>query len=113
MKSHVTVPQLNGMYEGDRSRKQMLVDHGFRLPSCLDNRPLKYPEFTQMIKQKIYVSATPAPYEVKEAQGRVIEQIIRPLIRRLRSGRPRGRWTIFCKKSKSALIKVNARWSRH
>jgi excinuclease ABC subunit B len=76
--SHVTIPQLNGMYEGDRSRKQMLVDHGFRLPSCLDNRPLRYSEFTKMVHQKIYVSATPAPYEVKEAQGRVIEQIIRP-----------------------------------
>ncbi len=76
--SHVTVPQLNGMYEGDRSRKQMLTDHGFRLPSCLDNRPLKYEEFKQVVGQKIYVSATPAPYEVKESKGCIIEQIIRP-----------------------------------
>lgn len=76
--SHVTVPQLNGMYEGDRSRKQMLVEHGFRLPSCLDNRPLKFNEFKELIGQRIYVSATPAPYEIKESCGHVIEQIIRP-----------------------------------
>ncbi len=76
--SHVTIPQLNGMYEGDRSRKQMLVEHGFRLPSCLDNRPLKFNEFKQVIGQRINVSATPAPYEIKESNGHVIEQIIRP-----------------------------------
>lgn len=76
--SHVTVPQLNGMYEGDRSRKQMLVEHGFRLPSCLDNRPLKFHEFKEVIGQRIYVSATPAPYEIKESVDHVIEQIIRP-----------------------------------
>ncbi len=76
--SHVTVPQLNGMYEGDRSRKQMLVEHGFRLPSCLDNRPLKFHEFKELIGQRIYVSATPAPYEIKESCDHVIEQIIRP-----------------------------------
>jgi len=76
--SHVTVPQLNGMYEGDRSRKEMLVRHGFRLPSCLDNRPLKFQELKTLFKEKIYVSATPGPYELKEANNRVVEQIIRP-----------------------------------
>ncbi len=76
--SHVTVPQLNGMYEGDRSRKQMLVEHGFRLPSCLDNRPLKFHELKEVIGQTIYVSATPAPYEVKESRDHIVEQIIRP-----------------------------------
>ncbi|MBI4309520.1 MAG: excinuclease ABC subunit UvrB, partial [Candidatus Omnitrophica bacterium] len=76
--SHVTVPQLNGMYEGDRSRKEMLVQHGFRLPSCLDNRPLKFHELKPLLKQIIYVSATPSPYERKEAGSRVAEQIIRP-----------------------------------
>ena len=76
--SHVTVPQLNGMYEGDRARKETLVEYGFRLPSCLDNRPLKFQEFMQIIKQKIYVSATPGPVERKDAPGRIIERIIRP-----------------------------------
>jgi len=76
--SHVTVPQLNGMYEGDRSRKSTLVQHGFRLPSCLDNRPLKFKEFTEVIGQKIYVSATPGPFENKDAKEKVVEQVIRP-----------------------------------
>ena len=76
--SHVTVPQIRGMYEGDRSRKEMLVSHGFRLPSCLDNRPLRFEEFQQIVGERIYVSATPAPFEIKEAKGRVIEQVIRP-----------------------------------
>ncbi|HLD88220.1 MAG TPA: excinuclease ABC subunit UvrB [Candidatus Omnitrophota bacterium] len=76
--SHVTVPQLGGMYEGDRARKEMLVAHGFRLPSCLDNRPLKFHELQGMIGQRIYVSATPGPYERKEALGRTVEQVIRP-----------------------------------
>jgi excinuclease ABC subunit B len=76
--SHVTVPQLGGMYEGDRSRKDMLVAHGFRLPSCLDNRPLKFYELEKMLKQRIYVSATPGPYERKDAGNHVVEQIIRP-----------------------------------
>ena len=60
--SHVTVPQIGGMYEGDRSRKQTLVDYGFRLPSALDNRPMKFPEFESLVKQALYVSATPGPY---------------------------------------------------
>ncbi len=76
--SHVTIPQLNGMYEGDRSRKQMLVEYGFRLPSCLDNRPLKFPEFMNRIGQRIYISATPGAFEHKEGQGHIVEQIIRP-----------------------------------
>jgi excinuclease ABC subunit B len=76
--SHVTVPQMRGMYEGDRSRKEMLVAHGFRLPSCLDNRPLKYHELKPLLGQTIYVSATPTPYERTEAGGRIVEQIIRP-----------------------------------
>lgn len=76
--SHVSIPQVGGMYEGDRSRKQNLVDFGFRLPSALDNRPLKFPEFEKLIKQTIYVSATPGPYEMKKTGGKVVEQIIRP-----------------------------------
>ncbi|BBW97590.1 excinuclease ABC subunit UvrB [Geobacillus icigianus] len=75
--SHVTLPQLRGMYNGDRARKQVLVDHGFRLPSALDNRPLTFEEFEQKIKQIIYVSATPGPYELEHSPG-VVEQIIRP-----------------------------------
>lgn len=76
--SHVSIPQVGGMYEGDRSRKQNLVDFGFRLPSALDNRPLKFPEFEKLIKQTIYVSATPGPYEMEKTGGEVVEQIIRP-----------------------------------
>ncbi len=75
--SHVTIPQLRGMYEGDRSRKETLVKYGFRLPSCLDNRPLKFDEFMELVGQVIFVSATPSPYEVK-LSGKVVEQIIRP-----------------------------------
>jgi len=76
--SHVTCPQIRGMYFGDRSRKETLVEHGFRLPSCLDNRPLKFNEFETLIGQRIFVSATPSDYEISKAKGRVIEQIIRP-----------------------------------
>lgn len=75
--SHITVPQLNGMYRGDRSRKETLVRYGFRLPSALDNRPLKFEEFTSIVKQTIYVSATPGPYELEIADA-YTEQIIRP-----------------------------------
>jgi len=75
--SHITVPQLNGMYRGDRSRKETLVSYGFRLPSALDNRPLRFEEFESRMKQAIYVSATPGPYEIEKAQG-ITEQIIRP-----------------------------------
>lgn len=76
--SHATVPQLGGMYKGDRSRKQTLVDYGFRLPSALDNRPLTFREFEHRVKQAIHVSATPGPYELDKSEGKVIEQIIRP-----------------------------------
>ena len=76
--SHVTVPQVGGMYEGDRSRKQTLVDFGFRLPSALDNRPLKFREFESMIRQVIFVSATPGEYELKKSNGVIVEQVIRP-----------------------------------
>ncbi len=76
--SHQTIPQLHGMYHGDRSRKQTLVDYGFRLPSALDNRPLTFEEFEHRVNQVIYVSATPGPYELTKAGGEVVEQIIRP-----------------------------------
>jgi len=76
--SHVTMPQLRGMYGGDRSRKENLVDFGFRLPSALDNRPLIFSEFEQMVNQVVYVSATPAEYEIRESEGVIVEQIIRP-----------------------------------
>jgi excinuclease ABC subunit B len=76
--SHQTVPQLHGMYHGDRSRKETLVEYGFRLPSALDNRPLTFEEFEQRMNQIIYVSATPGPYELTKSAGVVIEQIIRP-----------------------------------
>jgi len=76
--SHVTVPQIGGMYEGDRSRKTVLVEHGFRLPSALDNRPVNFLEFQSMQNQTIYVSATPAPREIGWSQGRVTELVVRP-----------------------------------
>ena len=76
--SHIGIGQLNGMYNGDRSRKTTLVNFGFRLPSALDNRPLRFEEFTERINQVIYVSATPGPYELAQAKGRVVEQLIRP-----------------------------------
>ena len=76
--SHVSVPQLRGMFRGDRSRKQTLVEYGFRLPSALDNRPLTFEEFQEHVSQVIYVSATPAAYELEKAQGRVVQQVIRP-----------------------------------
>ncbi len=76
--SHVTIPQLHGMYRGDRARKETLVDYGFRLPSALDNRPLKFEEFENMINQIIFVSATPSDYEIKKSSEFIVEQIIRP-----------------------------------
>ncbi|THB78081.1 MAG: excinuclease ABC subunit UvrB [Desulfobulbaceae bacterium] len=76
--SHIGIPQLNGMYNGDRSRKETLVDFGFRLPSALDNRPLKFAEFKERINQVVYVSATPGPYEIEQVEGRIVEQVIRP-----------------------------------
>ena len=76
--SHISVPQVGGMYRGDRSRKETLVQHGFRLPSALDNRPLNFTEFEKSINQVIYVSATPGDYEIEKSKGVVVEQIIRP-----------------------------------
>jgi excinuclease ABC subunit B len=76
--SHIAIGQLNGMYNGDRSRKTTLVDYGFRLPSALDNRPLRFDEFVKRVNQVIYVTATPGPYELEQAEGRVVEQVIRP-----------------------------------
>jgi excinuclease ABC subunit B len=76
--SHVTVPQIGGMYEGDMSRKRTLVEHGFRLPSAMDNRPLRWEEFRERTGQTVYLSATPGPYELAQAAGEVVEQVIRP-----------------------------------
>jgi excinuclease ABC subunit B len=76
--SHVTVPQIGGMYEGDKARKEILVEYGFRLPSCLDNRPLRFAEFEGLIKQVVFVSATPDEYELKKSAEAPVEQIIRP-----------------------------------
>ena len=76
--SHIGVPQIRGMYNGDRSRKQTLVNYGFRLPSALDNRPLRFEEFNAKVRQIVYISATPSEYELEQAGGRVVEQIIRP-----------------------------------
>ena len=75
---HVTVPQLNGMYKGDRSRKSTLSEYGFRLPSCMDNRPLKFQEWDTMRTQTVFVSATPGPWELEQVKGRYVEQVIRP-----------------------------------
>src|SRR5699024_7260234 len=75
--SHVTLPQLGGMYKGDRSRKETLVEYGFRLPSALDNRPLRFDEFEHIAPQLIYVSATPGPYEQEHADN-TVEQVVRP-----------------------------------
>ncbi|MEO3743305.1 excinuclease ABC subunit UvrB [Plantactinospora sp. B5E13] len=76
--SHVTIPQIGGMYEGDASRKRMLIEHGFRLPSAADNRPLRFDEFLERVGQMVYLSATPGPWELEQAQGEVVEQVIRP-----------------------------------
>jgi len=76
--SHATIPQIGAMYGGDRSRKEVLVEHGFRLPSCLDNRPMRFEEFESMWHDVLFVSATPGPYELKVCEGEIVEQIIRP-----------------------------------
>jgi excinuclease ABC subunit B len=76
--SHATVPQVGAMFNGDRSRKETLVEHGFRLPSALDNRPLRFAEWRERIKQAIYVSATPGPFELEQTGGEVVEQVVRP-----------------------------------
>jgi excinuclease ABC subunit B len=76
--SHVTIPQIGGMFRGDKSRKETLVNYGFRLPSALDNRPLKFEEYELYPQQRLYISATPAQYEIAKSKGRIIEQLIRP-----------------------------------
>ncbi len=76
--SHVTIPQLGGMYRGDRSRKENLVEYGFRLPSALDNRPLRFDEFEKVVRQTVFVSATPADYEREKSAGAIVEQVVRP-----------------------------------
>lgn len=76
--SHVTIPQISGMYGGDRSRKMNLVEYGFRLPSAIDNRPLNFNEFENMVGQSIFVSATPGEYELEKTAGLIIEQVVRP-----------------------------------
>ena len=76
--SHVTIPQVRAMYGGDRSRKENLVEYGFRLPSALDNRPLRFEEFEMMQNQTIYISATPSPFEIEKSDGVIVEQVIRP-----------------------------------
>ena len=76
--SHVTIPQIRAMYNGDKARKTVLVEHGFRLPSALDNRPLRFEEFERLIPRAVYVSATPGPYELEKCEGEVVEQVIRP-----------------------------------
>lgn len=76
--AHVTIPQIGAMYNGDRARKEVLVEHGFRLPSALDNRPMKFEEFENMWKHVLFVSATPGPYELKQTAGEVVEQVVRP-----------------------------------
>lgn len=76
--SHVTIPQIGGMYKGDRSRKETLVEYGFRLPSALDNRPMRFEEFEALAPQTIYVSATPGKYELEKSGGDIIEQVVRP-----------------------------------
>src|SRR5205807_211024 len=76
--SHQTVPQIGAMYNGDRSRKETLVEYGFRLPSALDNRPLKFEEWERLVNQAVFVSATPAEYELQKSEGVIVEQIIRP-----------------------------------
>ena len=84
--SHVLIGQFGGMYNGDRARKTTLVEYGFRLPSALDNRPLKFEEFERKMRQAIFVSATPAAYEKGAHAGQVVEQVVRPT----GPGRPRG-----------------------
>ncbi len=75
--SHVTIPQIGGQYEGDRSRKEMLVEHGFRLPSAMDNRPLRFDEWLERANQVVFLSATPGPFELRQSPT-VVEQIVRP-----------------------------------
>ena len=114
--SHVTVPQLHGMWHGDRSRKQNLVDYGFRLPSAMDNRPLKFEEFESRTGQVIYVSATPSAYELTKSSGVVVEQIIRPtgLVDPEIEIRPiRGQIDDLLAEIRTGPRRMNVFWSRH
>ena len=112
--SHQTVPQLHGMYHGDRSRKEMLVAYGFRLPTALDNRPLTFEEFEHRVNQVVYVSATPGPYELTKSAGVVVEQIIRPTGLARPAGRdPPGQGTgrrSAARDSRSAWSAASACW---
>ncbi len=111
--SHVTVPQIGAMYEGDASRKRTLVDHGFRLPSAMDNRPLKWEEFLKRIDQTVYLSATPGKYELSRGDG-FVEQIIRPpawSTPRSSSSPPRARSTTWSTRSAPAPSATSGSWS--
>ena len=112
--SHQTVPQVRGMYPGDRSRKEVLVAYGFRLPSALDNRPLNFEEWEQRVRQVVFVSATPGPYELSKAGGVVVEQVIRPTgsdgSADRGAARCAGRWTTCCRRSASAPSARSACW---
>ncbi len=113
--SHQTVPQIGAMYEGDMSRKRMLVEHGFRLPSAMDNRPLKWEEFLERIGQTVYLSATPGEYELAKsrAAGRADHPPDRPRSTpRSCSSRPRARSTTSCTRSRSAPSATSASSSR-
>ena len=112
--SHITVPQIRGMYEGDRSRKLTLVEHGFRLPSALDNRPLRFDEFEKRVPQFVYVSATPGDYELK--RGRADRRADHPADRARRSrgrgaARSKARSMISSPRSRSASSATSACWS--
>ncbi|STP78426.1 UvrABC system protein B (excinuclease ABC subunit B) [Escherichia coli] len=112
--SHVTIPQIGGMYRGDRARKETLVEYGFRLPSALDNRPLKFEEFEALAPQTIYVSATPGNYELEKSGGDVVDQVVRPtdcLTRLSKCGRWRHRLMIFFRRFVSERQLTNAYWS--
>jgi excinuclease ABC subunit B len=108
--SHVLIGQFGGMYNGDRSRKTTLVEYGFRLPSALDNRPLKFEEFETKMRQAIFVSATPAQWE-KDHAGKVVEQLVRPTgwwTPRSKCAPPLTRWTMCCRKSASGSRRTSA-----
>lgn len=112
--SHVTVPQIGAMYGGDRSRKINLVEYGFRLPAALDNRPLKFDEFESLVGQTIYMSATPADYELEQSNGVVVEQVVRPtglLDPLLRCAPLPTRLTTSSVKLRILLTRENACWS--
>ena len=113
--SHQTVPQIGGMYEGDRSRKEALVAHGFRLPLAMDNRPLRFDEFMERVPQAIFVSATPGPYELRVSHGcRRADHPARPAwsTPRSRCGRRGTRSTTCSPRSASASRPASACWSR-